>query len=182
MKALLLYESFFGNTRDVAEAIGKGIASIMEVDIAEVSGDHADLEQYDLLVVGGPTHVLGMSRNRSRLDARQKATEQGVEPVSQEVGIREMLDSLERSEHRPLVATFDTSIKKRFLPLGSAAKAAMKRHKKKGFDAVMDAEQFKVSGTEGPMNPGEIERAEEWGRKLATAVQEKVGPVEVLTA
>ena len=37
MKALVLYESFFGNTEKIAQAIGDSLGSSMEVDVRKVS-------------------------------------------------------------------------------------------------------------------------------------------------
>jgi len=66
-RAVVVYESMFGNTRLVAEAIGGGLASAAEVAVVPVNKATADvLEGADLVVVGGPTHIHGMSRARSR--------------------------------------------------------------------------------------------------------------------
>ncbi len=182
MKALVIYESIFGNTRDIGESIARGLEERFEVEIAEISEAHGDPEQVDLLVIGGPTHVLSMSKDSSRADARKKAAEKGIEPVSKREGIRELLESLADGASGPLVATFDTSVKKRWIPLGSAAKSASKQLEKRGFEMVMDAEQFRVDGTEGPLHPGELERAEMWGRELGADAAGKLGagqPAEV---
>lgn len=64
MRTLVVYESMFGNTRHVAEAIARGLedaGTVATVPVARV-GDE-DLSSYDLVMVGGPTHVHGMSRD-----------------------------------------------------------------------------------------------------------------------
>ncbi len=171
MNALVIYESIFGNTEEIAEAIAKGLLGRFNVEVAEISHPHIELEKADLLVFGGPTHVLSMSKESTRTDARRKAEARGIDPVSREDGLRELLERLPKDQSEghpwPLVATFDTSIKKRWIPLGSAAKSAAKQLKKSGFQTVIDAEQFRVAGTEGPLQAGELERAEEWGKQLA---------------
>lgn len=181
MKALVLYESFFGNTMEIGQRVANGLRGQFEVEVAEINEPHGELEQADLLVIGGPTHVLGMSKNRTREGARKKAEEKGIKPISSTGGMRELLEDLVNGQHQPLVATFDTSIKKRWLPLGSAAKTASKRLKKKGFELVVDAEQFRVAGTEGPLEAGELERAEEWGGTLAAEAYKKLSVVEPMT-
>ena len=67
------------------------------------------------------------------------------------------------------VASFDTRIKKRGLP-GSAAKSVMRKLVRKGGTAVDGPHSFWVSGTDGPLVDGEIDRAQEWGRSLATTL------------
>jgi len=67
MKALVVYESIFGNTRRVAESIGGGLAPVGEVSVLPVAEtSRAQVMSADLLVVGGPTHMHGMTRPRSR--------------------------------------------------------------------------------------------------------------------
>jgi flavorubredoxin len=57
MKALVVYESMFGNTRQIAEAIAAGLAESVDVAAVEVSEATAEAaEGADLLVAGGPTH------------------------------------------------------------------------------------------------------------------------------
>lgn len=174
MKALVIYESIFGNTKEIAHAVAKGLQDEFEVEVAEVSEPHSEPEQADLFVIGGPTHVLSMSKDATRADGRKKSEKEGLEPISMGDGIRELLERLPEGRHRPLVATYDTSIKKWWLPVGSAAKSASKGLKKKGFEAVINAEQFKVAGMKGPTEPGEIERAEQWGRELANRASAQV--------
>ena len=67
MRAVIVYESMFGNTHAIADAVGKGLEPMLEVvvvPLAEAGGER--LGDADLLVVGGPTHFHGMSRPRSR--------------------------------------------------------------------------------------------------------------------
>ena len=70
MRALVVYESMFGNTQTIADAIAGGLAQRMRVDAVEVGSAPATLDDdVTLLVVGGPTHAFGMSRPRTRQDA-----------------------------------------------------------------------------------------------------------------
>ena len=69
MRAVVVYESMYGNTRAVAEAIGEGMRTIHDVVVVPVGKAGPDvLDGAQILVVGGPTHVHGMSRPRSRAD------------------------------------------------------------------------------------------------------------------
>lgn len=67
MRAVVVYESMYGNTHLIADAIAAGLSARFEVRVVPVSEAGADvLEGADLVVVGGPTHGHGMSRAVSR--------------------------------------------------------------------------------------------------------------------
>ena len=167
MRALLVFESMFGNTERIARAIGEGLATGLDVDVVEV-GDAEPRPGDDvaLLVVGGPTQAFSMSRKGTRQGALKETTEP---LVSRGVGIREWLEGL--SKGRPMAAaTFDTRFKKPRRITGSAARAAPKRLRKLGFDLVREPESFFVDKTTGPLLDGELDRAREWGEKLSRSV------------
>ena len=164
MKALVVYESMFGNTRTVAEAIADGLRVAYDVTLSEVGAAPAAVpDDVALLVAGGPTHAFGLSRESTRADARKQA---GGTVVSGGIGLREWLDALPRGSAD--AATFDTRVSHPRVP-GSAAKKAAKRLRHSGF-RVAEAETFWVSRTPGPLDPGEVERARAWGAGLATTL------------
>jgi hypothetical protein len=172
VRALLVYESMFGNTREVALAVADGIATRMPVDTVEV-GEAPTVLPPDvaLLVVGSPTHVHGMTTPKSRADAAERA---GERLVSRGIGMHEWLDAL-RPMAAPLpAAAFDTRIKGPGLLWGSAAKIAAKRLRELGFRLVSGPEDFLVGGPTGPLFDrlldGELARARTWGATLASAV------------
>jgi flavodoxin len=163
MRALVVYESMFGNTRTIAEAIAAGLAERFEVTLTEVGeAPHRVPGDVGLLVVGGPTHAFGLSRSSTRRDAgKQAGGPDGL--VSPGLGIREWLGDLEPHPGLP-AATFDTHIDKRFP--GSAAGAAKKRLQARGY-SVRAAESFHVTDTRGPLSEGEEARARTWAKELA---------------
>lgn len=165
MKALVVYESMFGNTERVARAIASGLSKHMKVELLEVTeAPSAINELLDVIVVGGPTHAFSMTRPRTREDA----IAQGATRGSREVGIREWLEHLPAGPHSELVATFDTRIDKvRRLP-GSAAKGAAKIVRKLGYAPAAHAQSFYVHDTDGPLLEGELDRAEAFGERLGT--------------
>ncbi len=165
MKALVVYESMWGNTEQVARAVARGLAESGAVEVLDVSGEVPhELLGTDLLVVGGPTHAFSMSRPSTRQDAVRKGA-----PASHEgPGIREWLDDLPAGDVP--VATFDTRVgKARHLP-GSAAKGAAKHVRRHHVGRVVDTESFWVEDMEGPLVDGELDRAVEWGRSLSDVV------------
>ena len=157
---LIVYESMFGNTEMIARSIAEGISpSAADVDVTEIGDAPVDLRNVDLLIVGGPTHAFGMTRPSTR----RAAIEQGAHTGS-ERGVREWLEALEAPTRSIAAACFDTRIRKPFI-VGSAARAIRRRLRRLGM-AVAPAMSFTVTGTPGPLAPGELERAREWGRAL----------------
>ena len=78
MKALVVYESMFGNTEEVARAVAEGVGETMDVSLHEVSTAPAPItDLVDLVVVGGPTHAFSLSRPSTRADAIDKGADPG---------------------------------------------------------------------------------------------------------
>jgi hypothetical protein len=168
MRALVVVESMFGNTKDIAAAVADGLGDTADVDLIEVNDAPSELDpDVRMLVVGGPTHAFGMSRPATRQDATRQA---GRDPATAGIGIREWLERLEPGPQPGVTASFDTRIASPRVP-GSAARAAQKRLKKLGFRPAMPAESFYVSGTPGPLVDGELERARRWGALLGSALR-----------
>lgn len=161
MSTLVVYESMWGNTRAVAEAIARGIGS--DVAVLEVGQAPSPVPAtVDLLVIGGPTHAFSMSRPSTREEAVAKGADSGHEAV----GIREWL-ARQPAGDRLDVATFDTRVGSvRHLP-GSAAKAAGKVVTRHHLGRLVAVESFYVDGREGPLSSHEEARAREWGATLA---------------
>jgi hypothetical protein len=179
-RALVVFESMFGNTQKIAEAVREGLSSSVPTVILEVgTAPHVLPDDVELLVVGGPTHAFGMSRPGTREDATRQG---GGHIVSAGIGLREWFSTLEQNTADVVVATFDTRIAKPRVP-GSAARAAEKRLRKLGFRVAVDSESFYVTGTAGPLVAGETERARAWGEMLGEACERRHldagGPREV---
>ncbi|MCS7483697.1 flavodoxin family protein [Umezawaea endophytica] len=166
-RVLVVYESMFGNTEKIANAIAEGLAGAGAVDVVEVGSAPTVLpEDVDLLVVGAPTHAFGLSRPSTRKSAADQAV---GDLVSTGIGVREWLDELRSAGSTALVAAFDTRVKIAMMP-GSAARRALGRLRGRGFPMLVRAESFHVVGTPGPLKPGEADRAKAWGAKLAAAL------------
>src|SRR5262245_5868868 len=109
MRALVVFESAFGNTEKIARAIEEGLTSVVPTRAVEVGGAPLEIDDdVDLLVVGGPTQALSMSRPGTRRKAAEQA-EHGV--MSKGIGIREWLAAV-RGPIPRLAVTFDTRFKK----------------------------------------------------------------------
>jgi hypothetical protein len=172
---LVVYESIYGNTHAIAQAIAEGLASAAELDVAVQSvfeTADADVDQLDLLVVGGPTHMHGLTSSHSRRMAIQAGEEDGVpiEPGARdERGLRQWL--AERSGAGRPAAAFDTRLDRSSMLTGAAARGIARRLHGGGYELVADPESFFVDDAEGPLAAGELERARAWGATLAAAAR-----------
>ncbi|MGB7980218.1 MAG: hypothetical protein WCF36_05445 [Candidatus Nanopelagicales bacterium] len=167
MRAVVIYESMFGDNQQVARAIAAGLneagvtAAAIEVGVAPtVIG--ADV---DLLIVGSPNHAWSMPRPNTRQDAAAKSD---VPLVSRGIGVREWLGSAALPTGLPTVA-YDTrgSHPKVVVAMDHASTSIEKGLAKIGGTRLVPAEHFRVSDVKGPLEPGEPERAHAWGVTLA---------------
>jgi hypothetical protein len=167
-QALVVYESFFGNTRRIAHAVAEGLRlEGCSPTVEEVSSAvPTEVATYDLLVVGGPTHAFGLSRESTRADAGRR----GASVHLPGPGLREWIGCLPASDSM-LAAVFDTRIEKvKRIPLTAAHSAArMLKHLR--YHLVVKPAGFLVADTEGPLAHGESERAIAWGRTLGREAQ-----------
>ena len=158
MKALVVYDSVFGNTEQIAQAMGDALRPRMEVEVRRV-GDvtPGQLTGVTLLIVGSPTRAF------SPTPAAKKYL--GSIPANALQGV--------------VVAGFDTRISAedtgpRILSVmvklfGWAAKPIADRLQKKGGTLGAPPEGFYVKGSEGPLADGELERAARWAEGVADA-------------
>jgi Flavodoxin len=173
MNVVVVYESMFGNTHEIAEAITNGVreaAPDAEVACVPVAEANPELVQVaDLLIVGGPTHMRGMTSAMTRkmgITAEEKVDEahrHDVEPGAEGPGVRDWFDTLPKARRGTKGAAFDTRAEQRLA--GGAAHGIAKRLRRHGYDVVAD-EGFIIEGTEGPLRAGESERAKTWGAAL----------------
>jgi hypothetical protein len=158
MRAIVVYESVYGNTQAIAEAIADGLgASAVTTEEAPADAGHADL-----LVVGGPTHVHGVASART-LQAG------AAEPELHGPALRDWLDALPRACGAQ-AAAFDTRLDKAQWLTGAASHGLAKRLDRHGFTVASTA-SFLVTDGEGPLVEGELERARQWGAELAASIQ-----------
>lgn len=178
MKVVIVYESMYGNTHLVADEIGAGFAAALqpaEVQVAVVpvgAATAALIGGADLLVVGGPTHVHGMTRASTRsaaVDAAHKPdADLVVDPDAEGPGLRDWFDELARITCR--AAAFDTRIDAPPVLTGRAAKGIAKRLRDHGCTLVVEPESFLVT-KDSHLKDHEQERARAWGAALAASVR-----------
>ncbi len=149
MNVLVVYDTQFGNTEQVARAIAarlERVGSTRVVAIPEAAG--IDLTGVDLLLVGGPTQA------------------HGPRPA-----LRAWVDALSAADlEGRAIATFDTRFRWPVFLSGSAARSIGRAFERKGARLVVTPESFFVTGSEGPLAEGEIERAGAWAAAVADLV------------
>jgi len=173
MKTLVVYESMYGNTRRIAERIGEGIATHGEVKVVPVAeATPALVEWAEAIVAGGPTHIHGMSRQRTRAGAASSLDKPGstlvLEPGFDGPGVREWLLSLPVGNGKP-AATFDTRLKGPALFTGRASFGIAHELRRRGYELLTEPESFLVDGRNELLD-GELARAWEWGVELVGGV------------
>ena len=172
MRAVVVYESMYGNTHLVADAIGAGLSTVYDVGVFPVAeASPVVLAGADLVVVGGPTHVHGMSRASTRKAAVEAASKPvgglTVEPDALGPGLREWFGSLGRYPVK--AAAFDTRVHGPAALTGRASKGVARLLREHGFDVATEPESFLVT-KQDRLEPQETARAREWGTKLAAGI------------
>jgi len=155
----------------VAEAVADGLRSVaeahFEVAVVPVRDAAVAVEHTDLVIVGAPTHVHGMSRPSTRAAAAEAAAKPGstlhLEPQSDGVGVRDWLADL--GPRRGPAAAFDTRVNAPVLVTGHAGKAIGARLRDAGLQLVTEPESFLVD-RENDLLPGELHRARGWGERI----------------
>jgi flavodoxin len=155
-KALVVYDSFFGNTDRIAQSIGNALGRQEDVGIIRVANVKPEqLTGLNLLIVGSPTRAF--------------------RPTP---AIKNLLKSIPKNGLKGVkVAAFDTRMTEEEIDsavfilrilvniFGYAAKPISDRLKKKGGELIASPEGFFVHGTEGPLKEGELERASNWAKQ-----------------
>lgn len=158
MKALVVYDSFFGNTEKVAKAIGSALGSPNDVKVCRVSEMNQDLlKGVELLIVGSPTRAFSPTPAiKTFVKSLPGRRLEGVKVSA--IDTRMNID-----EKTPGILRFFAGI------FGYAGKHILDGLVKKGGLQVMPSEGFFVNGSEGPLADGEIERAAEWAKRISKA-------------
>lgn len=165
MKAIVVYDSLWGNTAAIARAIAEGLGD----DARAVPTDEATaevVEEADLIVAGSP--VLGFRLPTEEMRQGALANPGGKPPHAADLShpsMRSWLAALPAGKGRS--AAFDTRVRG---PFGKAAPAIAEALEKAGYARLAKPTGFQVAGRFGPLREGELERARDWGRTLRTSM------------
>lgn len=189
MDVAVVYESMFGMTHDVADAVAAGVteaapeARVMCLRVGDAAPDR--LGTPDLLIVGGPTHMRGMSSGMTRkmaVSIEKKADRgegqhqgHGLEPDIEGPGLRDWFHQLPKAGKGHCAAAFDT--RGDYGPMvGGAARGIAHRLQRHGYHLVADPEGFIIEGDAGQLRAGEPDRARAWARELTRRAVEATSP------
>ncbi|HJV99653.1 MAG TPA: flavodoxin domain-containing protein [Arthrobacter sp.] len=149
MKSYVVYDSAYGNTKAVAEAVAEGLKPVRAAAVSVTEFNPGILAGGDLLVVGSPIN--------------------GWRPTPK---ITELLTQLGNGRLKDIkAAAFDTRV--RFFIHGDAAKKMTKLLKEAGAHVISEPAPFYVRGTEGPLRAGELDKAATWAKSLASALDQE---------
>jgi flavodoxin I len=145
MRALIVYDSVYGNTEKIARAIAEAITPSGEVKVLRAGeANPSELASFDLLIVGSPTH--------------------GGRPTP---AVQEFLNKVSKLSQGVNVAAFDTRVASKFAKVfGYAAGRIARNLKGKGGTITVSPEGFFVTSTKGPLKEGELERAAGWAKGI----------------
>jgi len=177
MEITVVFESMFGATHEVADAIAEGVAAAQPgATVTTLRVGDADPERVaaaDLVIVGGPTHMRGMTSGMSRsmavkMEEKKEHDEgrpigHGLEPGVEGDGLRDWFHTLPRSGKGRRAAAFDTRGEGPMV--GAAAKGIAHRLESHGYELAAGPEGFVVEA-DGLLKTGERERARAWAAGL----------------
>src|SRR6478672_12972259 len=172
MNVLVIFESSYGNTHLIADAIGEGLGTAAEVQVIPVAKASKErVEAADLVVVGGPTHVHGMSREQTRQAAVDATHKPGsplhLDPDAEGTGLREWFATL--GSVTTNAAAFDTRVDAPALVTGRASKGISRQLRRHGFREIAEPMSFLVTKA-NTLAVGQLAAAHSWGALLASTV------------
>jgi Flavodoxin domain len=182
MRALVIYESMYGNTHVIATNIADGMRATHSVTLVPVAEAGRDLLACaDLLVVGGPTHMHGMSSAASRRMAVKAAAKDDsaltLDPDAAGPGVHDLLKRLGAGP--ALAAAFDTRINGVPAFTGRASRGIARLLKRHGCRLIAAPESFLI-GPRNTLADGEAARARRWGAALGVIATEARTPASAL--
>lgn len=155
MKALIVYESYFGNTEKVAKEIYNKISEKIEVKIVNADEVNTEnIENADLLIIGSPTRAFHQTQKITKfLKILNKENLKG-----KRIAVFDTRADMEKVDSK-----FLKFMVKHF---GYAVDSIVKKVKGKSGNTVIMEEWFYVKESEGPLFEGEIEKAQKWAEKI----------------
>ena len=164
MKGLIVYDSLYGNTEKIADAIGEALGNREECMVMRVGNVKPDqFASLDLLISGSPTQRFQPTPAMNNLlkEIPQNSLK-GVKVTAFDTRLTE------EWIHKTPVLAFFVRVSGRS---AYAAKSMADKLKKKGGELITSPEGFYVEGTEGPLVQGELERAASWAKKIGLVMQ-----------
>ena len=165
MKAVVVYESLWGNTAAIARAIAEGIGpEARALSTAEASA--AAIADVDLIVAGAPVLAFRLPSDQMRQNLGANPGKAPAAPNLSHPSMRSWLDALPKGHGG--FAVFETRI---WWSPGGSTTAIARGLERVGYRPIAKPKRFIVKGAYGPLRDGELERARRWGADLARAMR-----------
>ena len=165
MRAIVVYESHWGNTATIARAIAEGIGpEARALSTSEAVGPA--IAGADLIVAGAPILGFRLPTDGMLKSMAANPGSGGVPPDFSHPSLRSWLAALPRGNVN--VAAFETRI---WWSPGSAARAILRAFELAGYSPIAKPQRFIVRGKTGPLRDGEVDRARAWGAELAQSLK-----------
>jgi len=165
MKAIVVYESLWGNTAAVAKAIAEGIGSGTQA-LSTAEATAAAVAGADLLVVGSPVFGFSMPGDMILKSIKTNQAQYKKAPDLSQPSMSSWLSKLPRGSGRG--AAFETRIW--WSPRGATG-GIENGLARAGYARLAKPMRFIVEGAEGPLRDCELEKAKAWGVELAQALK-----------
>jgi hypothetical protein len=165
MKALVVYESLWGNTAAIARAVAEGIgpeARALSTALATAS----ELADADLIVAGAPVMGFRLPTDSMRETLGRTPDRSPSPPDLSHPSMRSWLDALPVRRGRS--AAFETRF---WWSPGGSTSAIISGLERAGYRQLLKPQRFIVLATHGPLRAGETQKARQWGTRLAEAMQ-----------
>jgi hypothetical protein len=163
MRAVVVYESLWGNTAAIARAVAEGLGP----DVPALSTGEATAEVIagaELIVAGSPVIAFKLPTAKIRDSIREDPGPAPTPPDLSHPPMQAWLEALPPGSGHG--AAFDTRVRG---PFGSSAPAIAKALQRAGYRRIVKPQGFIVTGKYGPLRDGELERARDWGAEIASA-------------
>jgi hypothetical protein len=165
MKAVVVYESLWGNTATIARAIAEGIGPEARV-LTTADATAAEVAGADLIVAGAPVIGFKLPTDKMREGIRRNPGRAPASPDLSHPAMHSWLEALPAGHGRS--AAFETRVRG---PFGHSAPTISEGLERAGYAPIAGPSDFLVSGRFGPLRDGEVERARRWGAQLAQAME-----------
>lgn len=165
MKAVVVYETLWGNTASVAKAIAEGLGSGTKA-LNTTEAEKIKTADYDLIVAGAPVLAFNLPTETIRESIKANPGKAPKPADFSNPSLRSWLDKLPKGNGK--CAAFETRI---WWSPGGSIPGIFRRLRRAGHSPLGKGKKFIIQGSYGPMREGELEKAKEWGAELASKIQ-----------
>jgi hypothetical protein len=165
MKAVVVYESLWGNTATIARAIAEGIGPEARA-LSTAAATAAEVAGSDLIVAGAPVLGFKLPTDKMREGIRRNPGRAPAPPDLSHPAMYAWLEALPAGHGR--CGVFETRVRG---PFGHSAPTISECLERAGYAPIAPPADFIVTGRYGPLRDGEQERARQWGSALAAAME-----------